>query len=83
VTSWQISALTLVALAFGLPAGAAAGHLAWALFADVLGISSGTAIPVATGMLLIPAALLAANLVAFWPGRRSALARPAALLRAE
>ncbi len=83
VTSWQISALTLLALAVGLPSGAAAGHLAWALFADVLGISSGTAIPVATGMLMIPATLLAANLVAFWPGRRSALAPPAALLRAE
>ena len=83
VTSWQISALTLVALAVGLPVGAAAGHWAWSLFADVLGISPGTTIPVMTGILLIPAVLLAANLVAFWPGRRSARARPAMLLRAE
>ena len=72
-----------VALAVGLPVGAAAGHWAWSLFADVLGISPGTTIPVMTGILLIPAVLLAANLVAFWPGRRSARARPAMLLRAE
>jgi hypothetical protein len=80
---WQISTLTGFAVLIGLPAGAAAGHWAWALFAGVLGVSPGTSIPLGTGFLLIPAALLAANLVALWPTRRSIRIRPAVLLRTE
>lgn len=80
---WQISTLTGLAVLIGLPVGAAAGHWAWALFADVLGAAPGTIIPFATGLLLVPAALLAANLVALWPARRSIRMRPAELLRAE
>jgi hypothetical protein len=53
------------------------------LFADVLGVPPGTNIPLGTGLLLIPAALMAANLVALWPARRSLRIRPAQLLRAE
>ena len=80
---WQISTLTGLALLIGLPAGAAAGRWAWALFADVLGVPPGPSIPFGTGLLLIPAALLAANLVALWPARRNLRTRPAQLLRAE
>lgn len=83
VIVWQISTLTGFAVLIGLPTGAAAGHWAWALFAGVLGVSPGTSIPVGTGLLMIPAALLAANLVALWPARRSIRIRPAMLLRAE
>jgi hypothetical protein len=80
---WQISTLTGLAVLIGLPVGAAAGHWAWALFANVLGVSPGTSIPVGAGFLLIPAAVLAANVVALWPARRSLRVRPAQLLRAE
>ena len=80
---WQISTLTGLAVLIGLPVGTAAGHWAWALFANVLGVSPGTSIPVGAGFLLIPAAVLAANLVALWPARRSLRVRPAQLLRAE
>jgi hypothetical protein len=83
VTFWQVTTLTGLALLIGLPVGIAAGHWAWALFADVLGISPGTTIPVATGLLLIPAVLLAANLFAVMPARGSARVRPAELLREE
>jgi hypothetical protein len=83
VMFWQISTVTGIALLFGLPLGVAAGHWAWALFADVLGISPGTAIPIATGLLVIPAVLLAANAVALWPASGSTRARPAQLLRTE
>jgi len=83
VTFWQISTLSTVGLLFGLPAGAAAGHWAWALFADVLGVAPGTAIPAVTGLLLIPCVLVAANLVATWPAIGSTRVRPASLLRAE
>jgi putative ABC transport system permease protein len=82
-TCWQISAITAVALVIGLPAGAAAGRWAWALFADVLGMSPGSGSPIKLGLLLIPCALAAANLVALAPGRSSTRPRPAELLRAE
>ena len=80
---WQITTVAGLALLIGLPVGAAAGHWAWALFADVLGISPGTAIPIGTGLLLIPAVLLAANAVGVWPTRGSTRVRPAELLRTE
>jgi hypothetical protein len=83
VTVWQITTLAALALLAGLPAGAAAGRWAWAEFAHVLGIAPGTGVPVATGLLLVPAVLLAANLVAWWPGRGNSRLRPAELLRAE
>lgn len=82
-TVWQITTLTGLALLIGLPLGAAAGHWAWALFADVLGISPGTSIPIATGLLLVPAVLIAANIFAFMPARGSARVRLAELLRTE
>jgi predicted lysophospholipase L1 biosynthesis ABC-type transport system permease subunit len=80
---WQLTTVTLVALLIGLPVGVAAGHWAWALFANVLGISPGTDIPIGTGLLLIPAVLLAANAVGLWPARGSTRVRPAQLLRTE
>ena len=83
VMFWQISTVTGLALLVGLPLGAAAGHWAWALFADVLGISPGTGVPIATGLLLIPAVLLTANAVALWPASASTRVRPAQLLRTE
>jgi FtsX-like permease family/MacB-like periplasmic core domain len=83
VTCWQVTTLTGLALLAGLAVGVAAGHLAWALFADVLGVSPGTTFPVAAGLLIVPAALLAANAIGFWPARRSARIRPAELLRTD
>ena len=57
--------------------------MGWAPFGDVLRVAPGASIPFATGLLLIPAALLAANLVALRPARRSIRIRPAQLLRTE
>jgi hypothetical protein len=83
VTAWQISTLAVLALLLGEPAGSAAGRAAWAIFARQLGISPATVVPLGTVLILIPAVLLAANLVAAWPGRRTARVSPAELLRAE
>jgi hypothetical protein len=83
ITCWQISTIIGLAVLIGLPAGMAAGRWAWALFADVLGISPGTSLPIRTGLLLIPCVLLAANLVTLGPAWNSTRLRPASLLRAE
>jgi ABC-type lipoprotein release transport system permease subunit len=83
ITAWQASTLAGLALLAGVPLGVAAGHWAWALFARGLGISTIAITPVPLLLLTIPAVILAANAVAFWPGRTTARLRPAEVLRAE
>ena len=83
ITAWQISTLAGLALLAGVPLGVAAGHWAWALFARGLGISTIAITPVPLVLLTIPAVIVAANAVAFWPGRTTARLRPAEVLRAE
>jgi ABC-type lipoprotein release transport system permease subunit len=83
ITAWQASTLAGLALVAGLPLGVAAGHWAWALFARGLGISTIAITPVPLVLATAPAVLIAANAVAFWPGRTTARLRPAQVLRAE
>ena len=83
VTAWQVTALTGLALLVGLPVGVAAGHWAWALFAAAAGLSPGAITPVPLVLLMVPAAILAANAIAFPSGQLTARLRPAAALRAE
>ena len=83
VTAWQVTTLTGLALLVGLPLGVAAGHWAWALFAGNLGLSPGAITPVPLIMLMIPAAIIAANAIAFPSGRRSTRLSTTRVLRAE
>jgi FtsX-like permease family len=81
--AWQATILTGLALLAGLPLGIAVGRWAWALFSNGLGVPPGALIPVPFVLLMIPAALLAANAVACWPARAAARLSPARVLRAE
>ena len=83
VTAWQITALTVLAVAVGLPLGVAAGHWAWGLFAAEVGLSSSAITPLLLVILAPPAAVLAANAIALPSGRYAAHRNPAAVLRAE
>ena len=83
ITAWQMTTLTMLALLIGLPLGIALGRWAWALFATGLGIAGGTVTPVTIVLLMVPAAVLAANAVAFWPARKAARLSPAEVLHAE
>ena len=83
VTAWQVTALTAVALAVGLPVGVAAGHWAWALFAGQVGLSPAAVTPVTLVLLLVPGAILAAIAVTLPSGWRNARTNPAAALRTE
>jgi hypothetical protein len=82
ITAWQITTLAVLALLAGLPLGIAAGHWAWSLFADNLGISPGTITPVYL-LAIVPAVIVAANAIAFWAGRATAQLRPAKILHSE
>ncbi|HXZ75086.1 MAG TPA: FtsX-like permease family protein, partial [Streptosporangiaceae bacterium] len=81
--AWQATILTGLALLAGLPLGVAVGRWAWALFTSGLGVPPGALVPVPFVLLMIPAALLAASAVAYWPARAAARLSPARVLRAE
>lgn len=83
ITAWQISILTGLALLAGLPLGIAAGRGTWALFARDLGIPANAITPLPLVLLTVPAVILIANTVAFWPGQTVARLKPAEILRAE
>lgn len=72
-----------VALVVGVPLGAAVGRLAWSLFSEQQGAVTEVVIPVGAIALVVPAALLAASLLALLPARFAAGTAPAATLRSE
>ncbi len=79
----QASVLALVGLVFGVPLGLIVGRAVWRSVADYTPVQYIP--PVAVWVLLAvgPAALLAANLLAAWPGQRAARLRVAQVLRTE
>jgi FtsX-like permease family len=83
IVAWQVTVLTGLALLAGLPLGVAVGRWAWALFSGGLGVPPGALIPVPFVLVMIPAAILAGNAVAWWPARAAARLSPARVLRAE
>ena len=83
ITAWQMTTVTMLALLIGLPLGVALGRWAWALFATGLGIAGDTVTPVTIMLLMVPAAVLAANALAIWPARTVARLSPAEVLHAE
>ncbi len=83
ITAWQVSTVTGLALAAGIPLGVAAGHWSWNLFAAGLGIPGEFVTPLSLVLIMVPAVILAGNAVAFWPARTAARVSPARVLRAE
>ena len=81
--AWQATTFAAVGLLVGLPLGDAVGRWAWNLFADQLGVVPEAVTSVPLLLLIIPGAILLANLVAVAPARIAAGTRPAAVLRAE
>ena len=81
--AWQATTLATVGLVLGVPLGVVVGRLVWGRVADGLGISTTGAVPVIALMLLVPAAVVLANLIAALPARAAARTRPAVVLRSE
>jgi ABC-type lipoprotein release transport system permease subunit len=79
----QASVLALIGLVFGIPLGLAIGRTVWRAVADYTPLQYIP--PIAAWVLLLvgPAALLVANLLAAWPGQRAARLRISHILRAE
>jgi ABC-type lipoprotein release transport system permease subunit len=79
----QASVLALAGLAFGVPLGVALGLRLWRVVTNSTPLAYHTPLAVWALLLIIPAGLLAANLLAIWPGYRAARLPSAEVLRAE
>lgn len=82
VTFWQVSTVTVAALAVGTPLGIAGGRWAWHLFASQAGLSAGAVTPLPL-LWMIPLTLLLANLIALPTTRQATRPPAAATLRSE
>ncbi|MEX2555078.1 MAG: FtsX-like permease family protein [Actinomycetota bacterium] len=83
VVGWQATTLVVAALVVGIPVGVVGGRWAWTSLADRGGVVPAPRVPVAALALMMPAAILLANLVAAIPGRIAARTQPALVLRTE
>ena len=81
--AWQASTVAAFGLAVGIPLGLLVGTFVWRRVANQLGISGNPTWPVLGVLVLIPAAIVAVNLIAAVPAARAARTRPAVVLRSE
>jgi len=81
--AWQATTLTLVALVVGIPIGVVVGRWVWTAFAGSIGVVPSPAVGLTIILVMIPAALIAANLIAAFPARAAARTEAAVVLRTE
>jgi hypothetical protein len=79
----QGTAIGLFGLVVGIPLGIAVGRLGWRAIAERVPLAQVPPLALTAALLLIPVTVVAANVLALWPGRVSLLHRPAEELRAE
>jgi hypothetical protein len=79
----QASALAVIGLALGIPLGLAVGRALWRVVADFTPLAYYPPLSVWALALIVPVTLLAANLLAIWPGYRAARLQPGRILRGE
>ena len=79
----QASLLAAIGIVFGIPLGLALGRVLWHAAADMTPLAYEPPIALAALLLIVPVALLAANLLAAWPGRRAARLHAGQILRTE
>jgi predicted lysophospholipase L1 biosynthesis ABC-type transport system permease subunit len=81
--AWQATTLTVFALLIGLPAGIGLGRWLWRIFADQLGVLPAPVVPLIALLVVAPAAVALANVIAAIPGRAAARTQAALVLRSE
>lgn len=79
---WQATTAAAVSLLIACPLGVAGGRWAWSAFARFVGVDPSPKVP-ALGLLIVPATVLLANVIAALPARVAARTQPALILRAE
>jgi ABC-type lipoprotein release transport system permease subunit len=81
--AWQATTLAALGLVVGLPLGVSLGRWAWTLFAEQIGVVPEPVTPLPLILLVVPASVLLANLVALLPARNAARTPAGLVLRAE
>jgi ABC-type lipoprotein release transport system permease subunit len=79
----QATVLAVVGLALGVPLGMALGRTVWRYVAETTPLFYVPPIALLAVLMAVPVALLAANLLAAWPGHRAASMRVSHVLRTE
>jgi putative ABC transport system permease protein len=80
--AWQATTLALGGLVVGLPLGFLIGKVAWRIVADGLGVTSSSHTSL-LALVVVPAAIAALNVVAFFPATAAARQMPAVALHTE
>ena len=81
--AWQATLIAVAGIVLGVPLGIVAGRLVWRSLADSFPVVYVPPIAIAAILLVVPAALAVANLLAALPARAAARIRPAEALRVE
>jgi predicted lysophospholipase L1 biosynthesis ABC-type transport system permease subunit len=82
--AWEASLFALASLVVGIPVGLVLGAALWRSVADGVGVTNTPAMPIAFFLaVLVVAAFLLLNAVAFLPARSASRLRPALALRSE
>jgi len=81
--AWQATTLAAIALLVGLPVGVLVGRWLWVWFASQQGVVAEPRVPFSAVILVVPAAVVVANVVAVLPARAAGLTQPALVLRTE
>ena len=82
VVAWQATTLAVCAALIGIPLGMVLGRWTWRSIADQAGVDSSVVYPL-TIALILPAAVVLANLLALIPARLAAHTEVAQALRSE
>ncbi len=81
--AWQATLLIVIGLVVGVPLGVVFGRLVWRSLAVSFPLVYTPPFALLATVLVVPVALLVANLLAAWPSRRASRIQPAAVLRSE
>ncbi|HXN60189.1 MAG TPA: FtsX-like permease family protein [Acidimicrobiales bacterium] len=83
LVAWQAETFAAISLVVGIPLGIVAGRVAWALFANELGIGASSVVPGTRVALCIPAVLLVTMIVTMGPAWFASRVQPARVLQSE
>jgi hypothetical protein len=80
---WHATTVAAIGLIAGVPLGIAVGRFGWNVFAQDLGVVPESITPALLTLLVVPGAVLLANLIAALPALTAARTQPSLVLHAE